>query len=124
MENDRPISLISSISKVIEKIISLKITNFLTKFGILSSVQHGFFKDKSTNTAIRNFLLNIYEIINIKYNNNYYTIISDTVYNNILKIVIRHILHNIILCKFTLDDYLILEKKIIDVKICNAYVFL
>lgn len=51
MENYRPISLLSIFSKIIEKIITEKISSFLELNNIFSTSQHGFRKEKSTETA-------------------------------------------------------------------------
>lgn len=56
IENYRPISLLSSISKVLERIVFDEINNFLTTFNILTTAQHGFRKNKSTTTAVTQFI--------------------------------------------------------------------
>ena len=50
--NYRPISLISSISKVLEKVVYLKLINFLDKYNILSDCQYGFCNNTPTETPI------------------------------------------------------------------------
>ena len=50
--NYRPIALISSIGKLIEKCIKYKLTNFLEKYKLLSNQQFGFRKDTSTENAL------------------------------------------------------------------------
>ncbi|KAJ8703937.1 hypothetical protein PYW07_013231 [Mythimna separata] len=52
VNNYRPISVLPSISKVLEKIINTRLTNYLTKFNILSNSQFGFRKDVSTEDAV------------------------------------------------------------------------
>lgn len=49
--NYRPISILSVISKVIEKLVYKRIYEFLSKFNIISDSQHGFRKGKSTQSA-------------------------------------------------------------------------
>lgn len=66
IENYRPISLLSTISKVLEKIIFDKIVNFFLKFNILAKCQFGFQKGKSTKSAITNFLKSLYDNLNNK----------------------------------------------------------
>lgn len=52
IKNYRPISLLSIFSKIIEKVVAARITNFLDTFNILSSSQHGFRSKFSTETAV------------------------------------------------------------------------
>ena len=48
MDNYRPISLLSSISKILEKIVANRLTNFLNSCNILSEWQFGFRSQHST----------------------------------------------------------------------------
>lgn len=48
----RPIAVLSSISKIIEKLINSRIISYLNKYNILSSSQYGFRKGMSTQDAI------------------------------------------------------------------------
>lgn len=50
--NYRPISLITNFAKVFEKIIKVRLNDFLKKFKILSEMQYGFREGKSTQDAI------------------------------------------------------------------------
>ena len=50
--NYRPISVLSSISKIIEKLINNRLTTYLKKYDILSKSQYGFIKGLSTQDAI------------------------------------------------------------------------
>ena len=50
LSNYRPISLTSVSSKIMERIVSNKIYNFLTVHGVLSHAQHGFVKGRSVCT--------------------------------------------------------------------------
>lgn len=56
VSNYRPISLLSSISKVFEKIVCNRLVNFLEENNILDDTQHGFRKGKSTISAAVNFI--------------------------------------------------------------------
>lgn len=47
----RPISLLSNLAKIFEKLLAKKITNLLG--GVISERQHGFMKGKSTTTALK-----------------------------------------------------------------------
>jgi len=48
MDNYRPISLLSCISKILEKVVAIRLTNFLTECNILSKWQFGFRSQHST----------------------------------------------------------------------------
>lgn len=61
VENYRPISLLSTLSKIIERVIFNRIMDFITKYEILHDAQHGFRKKKSTQTAIFSFLNKLYD---------------------------------------------------------------
>lgn len=52
ISNYRPISVLSVISKVIERLINSRLTGYLEIFNILSSSQFGFRRAKSTEDAI------------------------------------------------------------------------
>lgn len=65
-ENYRPVALLSTISKIVERVVFNRILNFATKNNILSQAQHGFRKKHSTQTAIMAFLNDLYENINQK----------------------------------------------------------
>ena len=64
--NYRPISTLSVLSKVFEKLLHKRITNFLTKFKLINKTQFGFQKGKCTSDAILEFLDNAYESLNNK----------------------------------------------------------
>ena len=50
--NYRPISLLSVFSKIFEKLLANRIINFLENYHIISKNQHGFYKSRSTITAL------------------------------------------------------------------------
>ena len=54
--NYRPISLLPSLSKCLEKIMFNKLTSYLSRFNIISDSQYGFTKNKSTVDAIVAFM--------------------------------------------------------------------
>ena len=55
VNNYRPISTLQFLSKVIEKLIHARITNFFDRFNIFFKNQFGFLKKRSTNDAILEF---------------------------------------------------------------------
>jgi hypothetical protein len=50
--NYRPISLISNVAKIMEKIVYVRLIDFVNKHKIISDRQYGFVKNRSTNDAI------------------------------------------------------------------------
>ena len=56
INNYRPISLLSTISKVLEKIMYTRTIKFLTKYEIFSNLQFGFRKKHSTTHALLTFI--------------------------------------------------------------------
>ena len=60
--NYRPISLISNIAKIFEKIIHNRITNFINSCDLLTKNQYGFRKNRSTKDAL-------FQLSNMIYNN-------------------------------------------------------
>lgn len=60
----RPISLLATLSKVVEKLVRVRLVEFLSRFNILSSFQFGFQAAKSTSDAIFALLEKIYLCIN------------------------------------------------------------
>ena len=63
--NYQPISLLSNISKIFEKMMHIQLTSFLNKNKVLSSFQFGFGKKHSTNHA----LISLTEIIRLALDN-------------------------------------------------------
>ena len=63
MDNFRPISLLSSFSKIKEKIVSSRILNFLESNNILSKWQFGFRSGHSTTHPMIHFLNKITEAL-------------------------------------------------------------
>lgn len=64
--NFRPISLLPTLSKIIEKILKKQILAFLNKHHIINASQFGFQKSLSTNDALFSFLENLYLSLNDK----------------------------------------------------------
>jgi hypothetical protein len=65
-ENYRPISLVSTFSKILEKIVCIRLINFLEKHNIFIKSQYGFCKGISTNTALINFIEGVYNTLDNK----------------------------------------------------------
>ena len=65
-KNYRPISILPTLSKIFEKAIHKRITNFFVKFNLLYSDQYGFQSKKSTTDAIIKFTDQCYDIIDNK----------------------------------------------------------
>ena len=57
--NFRPVSVLVTFSKIIEKIICNRFTEFLTENNIINNSQYGFMKNKSTESATIDFTNNI-----------------------------------------------------------------
>lgn len=66
VSNYRPVSLISSLSKVFEKILKRRITSYLDKYTILSDRQYGFRNARSAQDAIAYLTKQINEAIDTK----------------------------------------------------------
>ena len=62
--NYRPISLLSSFSKLLEKVAANQIMNYLNKFKLLYEHQYGFRAKHNTTQPIIHFLGNIYNALN------------------------------------------------------------
>ena len=65
-ENYRPISLLSTISKTFEAILSTRLLRFFNQHSVLINTQYGFRKKHITVHAIQDIVTNIYDIISEK----------------------------------------------------------
>lgn len=63
--NYRPISLIPTLAKIIEKLVKKRVLGFLISSKLLSSEQFGFQCNKSTNDAMFSFLYRVYTELNM-----------------------------------------------------------
>ena len=68
LSNYRPIATLPFVSKVFEKLMSVKMLDYLNKFNLLNKKQFGFQSDRSTNDAIFTILDDVYEGLNDKKN--------------------------------------------------------
>lgn len=69
VESYRPISILSGISKILEKHLFVTMTSFLDKFDLLSPCQHGFMAGRGTQTLLDDFADFVYS----SFENNQYT---------------------------------------------------
>jgi hypothetical protein len=56
MSNYRPILILPVFSKILEKIVYNRLVAFVKKHNILSKDQHGFWENRSMETACQNFV--------------------------------------------------------------------
>lgn len=66
LSNYRPISLLSNISKIFEKIIKSRITGFIKKNNMISEKQYGFMEGRSTQDAIAELTRKIYNALDAR----------------------------------------------------------
>jgi hypothetical protein len=52
--------------KILEKVVCIRLINFLEKHNIFIEIQHSFCQSKSTSTALVNFLDNVYKTLDNK----------------------------------------------------------
>ena len=62
----RPISIVPLFSKIFESVMSTRIRDFICKSNIISPVQFGFLKGKSTFDAVSSFIEHVYDALNGK----------------------------------------------------------
>ena len=67
--NYRPISSLSFLSKIFERLMTNRIISFFNKFSLFSEKQFGFLKKRSTQDALFDFTEAIYEALNLKKHN-------------------------------------------------------
>jgi hypothetical protein len=69
--NYRPIAMLSSIEKIMERYISTKLTEYLSKFNLINAQQYGFQRGKSTTDLLVHFS----DYINLNLNDNKHCIV-------------------------------------------------
>ena len=62
--NYRPIALLPTLSKIIERLVKSRLVSFLFKYKILTEYQFGFLSNKSTNDAMFSLLNKVYSSLN------------------------------------------------------------
>lgn len=62
----RPISILSAFSKIYEKVIATRLVQYLENNNLLTTFQHGFRSNRSTETAILQFINNVYKFLEEK----------------------------------------------------------
>ena len=67
IQNYRPITILSALSKVIERVVYVRIVNFLNKYSLLTENQFGFRAERSTETAANSFLEFVYKKLDAGY---------------------------------------------------------
>ena len=63
----RPIAILQTLSKILEKIIAHHLVNYLDKHSILSSSQHGFHANHSTESALLQLVTNVNKFLDEKH---------------------------------------------------------
>ena len=63
VENKRPISLLNIFAKIYEKAIYTRLYSYIEKFNLISVNQHGFRANHSTETAVTQFIQNVYRAL-------------------------------------------------------------
>ena len=107
INNYRPICSLSPLSKIIEKVIANRMTNYLEDFDILSKTQFGFRKNMGTETALLNYIDNIQnQLNNYKYTISIFMDLSkafDVISHDILENKLNHYGFKGIFLKFLLN---------------------
>ena len=67
INNYSPIAILPILSKILEKIIAHRLVNYLDKHSILSSSQHGFRANHSTESALLQLVTNVNKFLNEKH---------------------------------------------------------
>ena len=94
VSNYRPVCSLSPFSKILEKIVNMRMLNFIDKYNIISSTQFGFRKKLSTETALLSLTDYIHNGLTLKHNvGAIYMDLSkafDVMNHDILKLKLEH----------------------------------
>lgn len=60
VDNYRPVTLLNAVSKIVERVIYGRLVDFFDKGSVISSCQHGFRADRSTESAACEFMSQVY----------------------------------------------------------------
>ena len=62
-ENFRPKSILPALSKIFEKVLSIKLLSFFTQNSVLQSTQYGFCKKHNTTQVVLDVITHVYDYI-------------------------------------------------------------
>ena len=62
-ENFRPISILPALSKIFEKVLSIKLLSFFTQNSVLQSTKYGFRKKHNTTQVVLDVITHVYNYI-------------------------------------------------------------
>ena len=115
--NYRPIALLPILSKILEKVVSMQLMEYLESNNLLSNTQHGFRSKLSTETALMQITDAIYRNII----NDFITLVAlcdlSKAFDSVSHRILLHKLDSVNVDKFWFEDYLANRKQ--SVKIGN-----
>ena len=116
----RPISLLSTLSKVIEKIVAEQLNEHMAKNGLFSQTQHGFRKNLSTETALLKLTEKLYE--NIENNEISFLCLCDLskAFDSVSHSMLIEKLNANYIDSFWFEDYLKNSKQSVKINSCTS----
>ena len=97
-ENFRPISILPALSKIFEKVLSIKLFSFFTQNSVLRSTQYGFRKKHNTTQAVLDVIIHIYD--NISLNNHSSVLTLDLKKRPLIQSTITYFFINLSIMKY------------------------